>query len=415
MRTLLTSTEAALTILENMHPLPSENVFLTAALGRVSACDVTSPIDLPPWDNSAMDGYAVRSEDVQGKCPVDLEISEQIRAGAFPETTLTTGQCARIFTGAPIPQGSDGVIRQEHATVVADDTVRMNDDHDAGRNIRRRGEDIHLGSTVLQRGTELRPAHIGALASVARDQVDVHRRPRVGIMASGDEIVDLNEKAAILEGKKIASSNTYTMSSMARQAGAEPIELGIVRDDPDALRARLLDLPDVDLLVTSGGVSVGDHDYFRPVFEELGGEMKFWRLRTRPGAPVAFGIWHGVPWLGLPGNPVSTMVTFELFVRPAIRVMLGHSKPFRKTVTARTTEPIKLQAPLRHFLRVNVEDRGGELLAKLTGPQGSGILTSMAMANALLIVPEDAQELPAGTELSAIRLDEVEHVREVPY
>jgi len=414
-RTLLTSTEAALTILENIHPLPSENVPLAAALGRVSVSEVTSPIDLPHWDSSAMDGYAVRSEDVHGKCPLELEIIEQIRAGAFPERTLTSGQCARIFTGAPIPQGSDGVIRQEDTTVVAEHRVRMNDDHDAGRNIRCRGEDIRLGSTVLQRGTELRPAHIGALASVAHDQVEVHRRPKVAIMASGDEIADLSEKAAILEGKKIASSNTYTMSSMARQAGAEPIELGIVRDDPDSLRTRLLGLPEVDLLVTSGGVSVGDHDYFRPVFEELGGEIKFWRLRTRPGAPVAFGLWRGVPWLGLPGNPVSTMVTFELFARPAIRVMLGHSTPFRKTVTARTTEPIKLQAPLRHFLRVTIEDCGGELLAKLTGPQGSGILTSMAMANALLIVPEDIQELPAGAELSAMRLDEVDHVGEVPY
>jgi molybdopterin molybdotransferase len=407
---LLTSTEAALTILENIHPLPSENVPLAAALGRVSVS-----INLPHWDNSAMDGYAVRSEDVHGRCPLELEIVEQIRAGDFSKTTLASGQCARIFTGAPVPKGSDSVIRQEDTTAVADDRVRVNDDRDAGRNIRCRGEDIGLGSTVLARRTEITPAHVGALASVAHDQVKVHRRPKVAIMASGDEIADLNEKSAILEGKKIASSNTYTMSSMARQAGAEPMELGIVRDDPDSLRTRLLGLPEVDLLVTSGGVSVGDHDYFRPVFEELGGEIKFWRLRTRPGAPVAFGIWRGVPWLGLPGNPVSAMVTFELFARPAIRVMLGHSAPFRRTVTARTTEPITLQAPLRHFLRVTIENCGSELLAKLTGPQGSGILTSMAMANALLIVPEDIQVLPAGTELSAIRLNEVDHISEVPY
>ncbi|UCD24159.1 MAG: molybdopterin molybdotransferase MoeA [Gemmatimonadota bacterium] len=415
MRTLLTSTDAARTILESIRPLPSETVPITAALGMVSASDVTSPIDLPHWDNSAMDGYAVRSEDVRGRCPVDLQIVEQIHAGAFPEVPLSGGQCARIFTGAPIPEGSDGVIRQEDTTVLPDGKVQVNDDRDSERNIRFRGEDIRLGTTVLKRGTELQPAHIGALASVARDQIAVYRRPRVAIMASGDEIADLSEKSAILEGRKIASSNSYTMSSMARQAGAEPVELGIVPDDPALLGEKLLGLPPADMLVSSGGVSVGDHDYFRRVFEELGGEMKFWRLRTRPGAPVAFGLWRGVPWLGLPGNPVSTMVTFELFVRPAIRVMLGHSTPFRKTVKARTTEPITLQAPLRHFLRVVLEDHGGELLAKLTGPQGSGILTSMATANALLIVPEDKQELPGGVELSAIRLNEVDHVNDVPY
>jgi molybdopterin molybdotransferase len=413
--TRLGPTEAANIIIDAIGALPDEQVTLLDALGRVAAAQVTSPIDLPHWDNSAMDGYAVRSKDVAGKCPIELDVVEQIPAGGFPQRELSQNQCARIFTGAPTPPGSDAVIRQEDTTSLAEQRVRIDDDRDTWANVRRRGEDLCQDSVVVARGTELGPARIGALASIACGQLAVHRRPRVAILASGDEIADLRERDAILRGEKIASSNSYTLISLVQQAGGIPIDYGIARDDPDDLRKLLEDLPDVDMLVTTGGVSVGEHDYFRAVFDELGAELKFWRLKTRPGAPVAFGLWRGTPWLGLPGNPVSSMVTFELFGRPAIRRMLGHSLPFRKTVAVRTSEPIRLQAPLRHFLRVVLEGPKAEPVARLTGPQGSGILTSMVQANALLVVPEDRLDVAAGERLQAIRLDETRHVSAPPY
>jgi len=253
------------------------------------------------------------------------------------------------------------------------------------------------------------------LASIAKAQIVVHRRPKVAILASGDEIADLEEAVAIREGRKIASSNSYTLTAMVRMAGGCPMLLGIARDDPQDLQTRLSGAAEADLLITSGGVSVGEHDYIRSVLQDLGAQIQFWRVRMRPGAPVAFGVWDQMPWIGLPGNPVSTMVTFELFVRPAIRVMLGHSRPFRQTVPVRLTEPISLHTGLQHFLRVVVQERDTELTAKLTGPQGSGSLTSMAKANALLIVPENQHELAAETTLKAILLDESRHIAEIPF
>jgi molybdopterin molybdotransferase len=411
----VTPTEAARAILHTVQALTTERVPLVDALARVAAESVSSPVDLPHWDNSAMDGYAVRSDDVKGKCPIELQITDHIRAGSFPAKGIAVGECARIFTGAPIPQGSDGVIRQEDTTPLEGDRIRINNDRDVNRNIRFRGEDVRRNTVLVRRGSELGPAQIGVLASVAKAQTLVHRRPTVAILASGDEIADLEEATAILEGRKIASSNTYTLTALVRMAGGCPKVLGIARDDPQDLQTRLASAAEADLLITSGGVSVGEHDYMRSVLQDLGTQIRFWRVRMRPGAPVAFGVWDEIPWIGLPGNPVSTMVTFELFVRPAIRVMLGHSRPFRQVVPVRLTEPISLHGRLQHFLRAVVEERDSELTARLTGPQGSGILTSMAKANALLIVPENQQELSADTALTAILLDETRHVAEIPF
>jgi len=385
------------------------------ALGRVLAVDITSPIDLPQRDNSAMDGFAVRSEDVRGKCPVELEIVEHIPAGAVPVETLDPGQCSRIFTGAPLPLGSDGVTRQEYTTRISDTVVRIENDADASGNIRRRGEDLRRNSVVVSVGTELKPAHLGLLASVAQDNVPVYRKPRVAVMTSGDEVADLDDKAAILDGSKIGSSNTYTLLSAVKQSGGIPIALGIARDDPRDIRERMSSTQDVDLLVTSGGVSVGEHDHLRAVFEDLGGELRFWRIKMRPGKPVAFGILRGMPWIGLPGNPVSTMVTFELLVRPAIRKMLGLAQPYRRAVTVRMSEQYRSGTSRRDFVRAIVEMRGGELSASTTGAQGSGILTSMAKANALLIVPSELEEVAAGETLQAILLDDTVYVEEPPY
>jgi molybdopterin molybdotransferase len=253
------------------------------------------------------------------------------------------------------------------------------------------------------------------LASIARAKVAVFRRPRVAILASGNEIADLDQCDAILAGRKVASSNSYTMAAMTRRAGGIPIDLGIAGDDPEDLRDRLSRMRDSDLLITSGGVSVGEHDHLRPVLEGLGAEIKFWRVRMRPGAPIVLGVLENRPWIGLPGNPVSTMVTFELFARPAIRAMMGLECPFRRTVPVRLGQSVELQAPRRHFMRVKISEVDGQRVATLTGSQSSGVLSSMTKADALLIVPEDRVRVPEGERLDAILLDETAHVAKVPF
>ncbi|MFN2572749.1 MAG: gephyrin-like molybdotransferase Glp [Gemmatimonadales bacterium] len=410
---MITPVEAARVILERFRPLAAARRPLRDTLDAVLAEDVMSPIDLPPWDNSAMDGYAVRSADLTGRPETALAVIETIPAGQFPKKKIEKGQAARIFTGAPLPQGADTVIRQEDTGAESNGRVMIRIARDAGKNIRRRGEDIKHGALVLGAGTALGPAHLGVLASIACDQPLVHRRPRVAFMGSGDEIVDLDRKQDILAGTKIATSNSYTLDALIRRTAAEPLNLGIASDTKESLRAHLRGAMDgtADLLVTTAGVSVGEHDLVREVLQELGGELTFWRIGMRPGAPVGFGILGGIPWIGLPGNPVSTMVTFELFVRPAIRRLLGHALPFRRTVPVITREPITLGPPLRHYLRAVVD--GGE--ARLTGPQGSGILTSMVRANALLIVPADLPSVPVGTELQSLVLDDPQHVAEPQY
>jgi molybdopterin molybdotransferase len=413
--------DAARAILAAIRPLPLASVPLAEALDLVLARPAVSPLDLPPWDNSAMDGYAVRSADVRAEAPpVDLDIVETIPAGGFPSTAIGPGQCSRIFTGAPLPEGCDGVIRQEDTTPLDGGRVRIDNPRDAGKNVRHRGEDIRKGAVALDAGTPLGPAQLGVLASIGLARAPVHARPVVAFMGSGDEIVDLDRAAEVLAGRKIASSNTYTLLGMIRQAGAVPLNLGIARDDPADIRERLAAATadrriggsaerSADLLVTTAGISVGQHDHLRAVFEEMGGTIDFWRIRMRPGAPVGFGSLGGMPWIGLPGNPVSTMVTFELFVRPAIRKLMGYSTFFRHTVPVRVAERLHYPPRLTHFLRAVVTERDGVLEARLTGPQGSGILTSMARANALLVVPAEREDVEVGETLQAIRLDEPGH------
>jgi molybdopterin molybdotransferase len=417
---MLTPTEAARLILEHVAPLPEVRRPLHEALDLVLAEDVVSPMDLPPWDNSAMDGYAARAVDVAGASAerkVVLAQVESVAAGQFPERPIGPGQATRIFTGAPLPAGADTVVRQEDTEDAGPERVTVVAGRDAGKNVRHRGEDIRKGEVVLADGTPLGPAQLGVLASVAHGTPLVHRAPRVAFMGSGDEIVDLDRADEILAGRKIATSNSYTLHALIRRAGGIPVDLGLARDTKDSLREHLGGARDADLLVTTAGVSVGEHDFVRDVLAELGCDMKLWRIRMRPGAPLGFGLLGPTPWIGLPGNPVSTMVTFELFVRPAIRRLLGHRLPFRRTVPVCVGEPVTLGPRLRHFLRavVQPEGRGGGLVARLTGPQGSGILTSMARANALLIVPEDRSEVSAGETLTALLLDDPHHVAEAPF
>jgi molybdopterin molybdotransferase len=410
----LAAAEAARRILQEVRRQPALRMPLDDALDAVLAEDVISPLDIPAWTNSAMDGYAARGTDVRGASaerPVRLKVVEHIPAGSFPRKPIGEGESARIFTGAPLPEGSDTVVRQEDTDEGAD-VVTIVRDRDVGVNIRRAGEDIRKGQTVLRAGTELGPAQLGVLASLAVAHPLVYRQPRVAILGSGDEIVDVDRPEEILSGRKTASSNTHTLVALVRRAGAEPVNLGIARDSPDSLRAHLIRALEADLLVTTAGISVGEHDYLRSVLEELGAEQRFWKLRMRPGAPVGFGLLQGVPWIGLPGNPVSTMVTFELFVRPAIRQMAGHPLPFRRTVPVRVAESIHLKPRLQHFLRAVVTQGPNGLEARLTGPQGSGILTSMVLANALLIVPEGQFDTPAGAEVRALVLDDPVHALE---
>jgi len=417
---MVTPTEAARLILEHIAPLPAARRPLREVLDRVLAEDVTSPIDLPAWDNSAMDGYAARAVDVENagaQHSVTLAVVESVPAGQFPTKPIGPGQVTRIFTGAPLPAGADTVVRQEDTAPAEPGRITVVTGRDARKNVRHRGEDIRKGEVVLGGGTPLGPAQLGVLASIAHASPLVHDAPRIAFMGSGDEIVDLDRADDILSGRKVATSNSYTLHALIRRTGGIPVDLGLARDTKESLREHLAGARGADLLVTTAGVSVGEHDFVREVLTELGGEIKLWRIAMRPGAPVGFGVLGGTPWIGLPGNPVSAMVTFELFVRPAIRRLLGHRLPFRRTVPVCVGEPITLGPKLRHFLRavVNPQGPGGALTARLTGPQGSGILTSMARANALLIVPEDRPAVAAGEILPALLLDDPHHVAEAPF
>ncbi|MGH7624498.1 MAG: molybdopterin molybdotransferase MoeA [Gemmatimonadaceae bacterium] len=401
--------EASARILAGIEPLGVERVALLDAAGRVLATPVTSPLTLPAWDNSAMDGYAVRAADIENaseRAPVSLRVLESVQAGEFPSRPIAAGTAIRIMTGAPVPEGADSVVRVED-TNGATDVVVITSARDVRRNIRPRGEDIEAGVVVLDRGTPLGAAQIGVLASVGAASVDVYRRPRVAFMSSGDEIVDLDRFHEALAGRKIVTSNSYTLHTLIRAAGGEPLNLGIARDDPADLRERMQRAMGCDLLITSAGMSAGEYDYVRTVLAELGVTLDVWKVRMRPGAPLGFGRLHGMPWIGLPGNPVSTMVTFELFVQPVLRRMQGHTRLFRRPVAVTLEEPVKIGAKLTHFLRAIVTVReDGSLGARLTGPQGSGILTSMSLANALLVVPEDRPQVAAGETLHALLLAE---------
>jgi len=398
--------EASERILGAIRALAAEPIPLRDALGRVLAEDVHSPIEHPPWDNSSMDGYAVRADDVRSataQAPITLRVTDTVRAGQLPSTDVQPGTAVRIMTGAPIPRGADSVVRVED-TDGGERQVEIRDGRDAGRNVRPRGEDLRVGGLAVARGTVLGPAQIGVLASVGCATIQVHRRPRVAVLSSGDELVDVDRFDAVRRGEKIVSSNSYTLVNSVRAAGGEAVDLGTVPDDPAAYTERLAGARGCDLLITSGGVSVGAFDFTKDVLRSLGAELHLWRVAMRPGAPVGFGTLGDLPWLGLPGNPVSALVTFELFARPVIRRQRGETRIFRRTVQVRVRDEVSIQAPLTHFMRAIIEWQRDGAWARLTGPQGSGLLTSMARADALLVVPPDRPTIRAGESARAMLL-----------
>ena len=400
--------EASERILAGIKPLDVERVALSAALGRVLAEDARSPLDHPPWDNSSMDGYAVRAADVEhasASAPIALPVLETVRAGQRPSRALEPRSAIRVMTGAPVPTVADSVIRVED-TDGGETQVAIRDARDAGRNVRPKGEDLRVGDIAVPRGTVLGPAHLGVLASIGVALAPVYRLPRVGILTSGDELVDIDRFDEVLRGDRIVSSNSYTLNAAVRAAGAEPVYYGIAPDDPVEYERQLRGVTGCDVLLTTGGVSVGAFDFTRDVLRSLGAELHLWRVRMRPGAPLGFGTLDGMPWLGLPGNPVSTMVTFELFARPLLRRMRGEARIFQHAITVRSRDEITLAAPLTHFMRATLEWSDDGPWARLTGPQGSGLLTSMARADALIIIPAERKVVRRGDAVKAMPLSE---------
>lgn len=401
---MITVDEALERILSHIEPLGFEKVSLLETLGRVIAEDVYASRDIPPLDNSAMDGYAVRSEDVEKALqdhPVRLEVIEDLPAGFVSRKTIGKGQAIRIMTGAPIPRGGDVVVPVEN-TRKENGAVSILEALPLGENIRRAGEDVKKGERVISRGDLIRPSEVGMLASVGRASVFVYQRPSVAILCTGDELADVDEELG--EGK-IISSNSYTLAAQVKDCGAIPIQLGIAKDRKEEIKGKLLQGLRADVLITSAGVSVGDYDFVKDALADLRMEMVFWKVAMQPGRPLAFGTIQGKPVFGLPGNPVSSMVSFEQFVRPSLLKMMGHCQIFRPVVEAALREDIRKKPGRRHFMRAYLFFENGQYSVSLTGDQSSGILKSMVKANALMVIPEDREIVKAGEKVKVQVLD----------
>lgn len=410
--------EALERILSYVSRLPAVETPILDALGQVAADDIASEIDIPPLANTAMDGYAVIARDTEGASedsPVQLRVVGELAAGYVFDRPVRSGTAVRIMTGAPIPTGADAVVpfeetdepvgREFGSFAKSRNVVGIRQAAEPGANVRAAAEDLRRGDSIIRAGAVLHPAQIGVLASIGCASVRVHRRPVVAILSTGDEV---REPGTPLRPGQIYDSNAYSIAAMVAENGGIPRRLGIAKDTVEALTAKLREGLDADMLVTSAGVSRGDYDVVKDVLAKEG-EVDFWTVRMRPGKPLAFGSFSSggrrVPHIGLPGNPVSSMVSFELFGRPAIYKMLGRRDWQRPVVRAIAEEPIANSDARRVFARAIVTRRKGRYYAALTGPQGSGILTSMAQANALAIVPEDVPGIAAGDEVDAMLIE----------
>ncbi|MCX5887636.1 MAG: molybdopterin molybdotransferase MoeA [Proteobacteria bacterium] len=404
--------EALKLILDTTPLLGMEKVDIITALGRVIGENIYSPSDIPPFDNSAMDGYAVKSEDTKGASknhPAVLTVIEDLPAGYVAKGKIKKGEAIRIMTGAPLPQGADSVVMVEE-TEASGDKVKIFNEAETNQHIRKAGEDVKKGELVIPQGTVLRPAAIGMLASLKRSFVSVYQRPLVSILCTGDELVDVDGE---LKAGQIVSSNSYTLASQVNECGGILLLLGIARDRKDELEQKFREGLRADVIISSAGVSVGDYDLVKGVLQDLGMEMKFWKVAMRPGQPLAFGTIGGKPTFGLPGNPVSSMVSFEQFVRPYLLKMQGHTRIFRPVIEAIWQEEFVKKTERKYLVRCMVSKKEGMYIASSTGEQGSGILKSMVLANGLAIFPEEKEVIRAGEKVKVQLLDREAEQQEV--
>ncbi len=396
---MLTVEDALDRILSRVKALGSEHVDLVRSQGRVLAEPIVSRRNIPPWPNSSMDGYALRAADatVSG---ARLRVSMVIAAGVMPKTALAPGEAARIFTGAPLPPGADSVIPQEH--VAADgDLITLASPVKPGDFVRPAGEDVRPGDELAEPGRMIGPPEIGMLAALGYTAVRVYRRPRVAILSTGDELADLGSEPG---PGQIPNTNSYTLMAQVRETGGEPMNLGVARDRREDIEERLRWGQSADVLLTSAGVSVGDYDFVKEAFASLGATIHLWKVSMRPGKPVTFGSLGPQAVFGLPGNPVSAMVTFELFVRPALRKLAGHRQLTRPIIRAEALAPIPNQGAPRGYLRVTLTPVNGGYGARLTGDQGSSIIKSMMLADGLAVVPPNTIiELGAPVDVMVLR------------
>ena len=394
---MLSVEQAQAEILSRAHPLPSERVDIVGALGRVLAEPIRSTRRIPPWPNSSMDGYAVRAADT--RAGATLRVVDRVIAGSLPRRAVGAGEAVRIFTGAPMPDGADAVVPQEDVEAT-DGVVALRGVIDAGAYVRPAGEDVREGDLVLEPGRSIGPPEIGILATLGRTQVSVGRRPRVAVLSTGNELADLGTEPTPAQ---IPNANTYSLMAQITEAGGVPLNLGVAPDRLDAIAERIGRGAEADVLVTSAGVSVGELDLVREALVNAGAELHLWKVDMRPGKPITFGSLSERPVFGLPGNPVSAMVTFELFVRPMLLAMQGRRALSRTRVRATTAAPIVNRGSRRGYLRVTLEGQGGRWSARLTGDQGSGILRSMVAGDGLAVVPGDTS-LAVGDEVEVIVL-----------
>jgi molybdopterin molybdotransferase len=401
----MTSADEALNIvLDSVAPLGVERVSIVEAEGRVLAEEIHSPRDIPGFDNSAMDGYAVRAADIEAASeanPVKLKVLETVGAGVMPSMQVKAGQAVRTMTGAPIADGADAIVPMER-TAGSEDEVKVLAPADKGAFVRPRGEDLKLGELVISPGKVLSAADLGMLASLNRSMLDVYRRPRVAIVATGDELVDVD---TVPTGAQVINSSAYALGAAIRGAGGEPTMLKVARDRPEEVRARLAEALAFDVVLTTGGVSVGQFDHVKVVLDELGLRQLFHGVAQKPGRPLKFGTIGGRPIFGLPGNPVSTMVCFYLYVRPAIRRLIGRHDWGLPRVVVRCAVDIAKARDLTEFVRVILSRRDGELYAAPTGNQSSGVLSSLSRAHGLLIGPASERVLKAGSQAAVLLLD----------
>ncbi|MDP6561119.1 MAG: molybdopterin molybdotransferase MoeA, partial [Candidatus Binatia bacterium] len=383
--------------------LDVEECPLLDTTGQVLAEEAVASFDIPPADNSAMDGFAVRAEDVQTASPenpVRLKVLEDLPAGSMTSTPVGKDEAIRIMTGAPMPTGADIAVPVEETEPAGEREILVLTSLDKGRNVRFRGEDVNEGQLVLSAGMPLHPPEIGLLAALGHQEIEIARIPEVAILATGDEIADLGES---LTPGRIRNSNSYSLAAQVIGCGAKIKLLGVAADTPESIRQKLEEGFQSDVLLTTGGVSVGDYDYVKATFQEVGAEIKLWQVAIRPGKPLVFGRRGSKPFFGIPGNPVATVVSFEEFVRPALRKMMGHTHLCNSTVMARLEERIEKREGRRYYIRVRLRRENGEYLATTTGPQGSGILTSLVSAHGLAIFSEEITALDAG-EIVPVRL-----------